>query len=1032
LDKIIFYYIKIFFLLSFLGIQIFPQQNIKFDRITSEDGLSQSSIFCIMQDSKGFLWFGTQGGLHKYDGYKFTVYKYHPFDSTSLSDNWVTSLVEDRDGVIWVGTYSGGIFSFDRHSKAFTNYRNDPSNFNSLNNNRVWSLYEDKDGFIWIGTSGGLNKLDKNSKLFSHFNSTSSRQGNESVFAVNAIYEDTNGMMWLGTWGGGLVKFDRKEKTFRTFLFSDGEFTDNRIKVIHPDRDGNLWLGMRGEGLLKFNIENESYTRYTHDPNNTNSISNNSIIAIVEDRNENLWLGTHNGGLNKFDKKNNKFYRFVNDARDPLSLCNNWVQAVYEDRSGIIWIGTGDGINKYSSTKQVFENVKHDPDAGNTLASNDITSIYEDKNGIIWIGTWNSGLIKFNRKENHFKTFKSNPNNNSSLPGNIVTKILEDSRGNFWIGTTSALARMDRDNEKFISYRNNASDPNSLSFNNISEIFEDSDKDLWIGTWGGGLNLYSHDYNTFKSFAEDPNDENSLSDNIITSITEGNDKKLYIGTNAGGLNVFDKKTGKFIKYSYNPQDRSSISNNSINTLYTDSKGNIWIGTLGGGLNKLNAAGDKFEHFTEDIGLPNNSIFGIIEDNQGIFWFSTLKGLSSYNPAVNRFTNFDMKDGLGSNEFGLGAFKCRNGEAIFGGRNGLTIFNPDSVWINTFQAPVIISSINVFNKEMIFPQEADEVSEVTLQYNQNVFSIDFAALEFDRSDKVEYAYMLQGFDKNWIYSGKRRNAYYTNLDPGSYTFLVKASYGNDLWIEREKALLINIIPPFWLTWWFISLTSVLIVLAIFAFYRYRVNRLLEMEKLRIRIASDLHDEIATNLSSIFMFSKIIQDESAPGAQKSEMLPQLLERITVLSQESVTAIRDIIWAIDPKTETIFNLLVRIRDSFISSCRAKNIALNFNIPAKEYLPATNLSPEQRKNLWLLLKEALSNSVKHSCASELNVTVLHYSGLTKITIKDDGKGFNMKSSSRGKGLGTMKKRAEALKGDFEMISAEGKGTTIKIAVSL
>ena len=322
--------------------------------------------------------------------------------------------------------------------------------------------------------------------------------------------------------------------------------------------------------------------------------------------------------------------------------------------------------------------------------------------------------------------------------------------------------------------------------------------------------------------------------------------------------------------------------------------------------------------------------------------------------------------------------------------------------------------------------------IELSYNENVFSIEYAALEYIRPDKIQYQYMLVGFDKNWINAGKRRVAYYTNLDPGKYKFRVRATNGLDNWIEKNVPLTVRIIPPFWKTWWFITLSALLILVIIFMSLRYRINRLLEMERLRTRLAADLHDEIASNLSSIAMFSKIIQDESHSFVNTSAAMPQLLDRIISLSQESVVAIRDIIWAIDPKTETIYNLLLRIRDACISTCRAKNISFKFILPEKELLPSENLSPEQRKNLWLLLKEGINNSVKHSIANEISLAVTYNGGHLKVIIKDDGVGYDTSVKHEGKGLTTMKKRAADLNGKLEVISKPNDGTIVNIILNL
>ncbi len=442
--------------------------------------------------------------------------------------------------------------------------------------------------------------------------------------------------------------------------------------------------------------------------------------------------------------------------------------------------------------------------------------------------------------------------------------------------------------------------------------------------------------------------------------------------------------------------------------------------------------NKFYHFSELQGLPDNSIVGIIEDENNHLWLSTGKGLSKFDLNTLQFINFDIKDGLGSEEFSVAAVKLKNGNILLGGNSGLTFFNPDSIYINEFNAPVIINSFKIFDKEIKLDKEITDAKSIKLNYDQNVFSIEYAALDFIRPDKIQYQYMLEGFDKSWIEAGKRRVAYYTNLDAGQYKFRVRATNGLDKWIEKTVPLNIRIIPPFWKTWWFITLSALTFLAMVFMILRYRINRLLEMERLRTRLAADLHDEIASNLSSIAMFSKIIQTESHGFVKTTTAMPQLLDRIISLSQDSVVAIRDIIWAIDPKTETIYNLLLRIRDACITTCRAKDISFKFILPDKELLPSENLSPEQRKNLWLLLKEGINNAVKHSNANEISLAVTYNGGHLKVIIKDNGIGYDVSANFDGKGLHTMKKRVKDLNGKLEVISKTNEGTIVNITLNL
>ncbi len=1018
-----------FILILVSAVSLFAQKKeIQFEHISTNDGLSHSTVYCIMQDSYGFMWFGTQNGLNKYDGYNFTVYKNIPFDSLSLSDNWVQSLLEAKDRTIWVGTHSGGIFEFDRDKKIFINHRNEPGNSNSLINDRIWDLLEDNKGNIWIGTSAGLDKYDVKNKKFTHFLSDEITSLINN--AVNSIHQDKNGMLWLATWGAGLIKFDPSSgKIIRTYTFENHpkklRYVSNKIKVVFEDREGVFWLATSGDGLIRFNPGTGKYKYFVNDPDNKYSIDYDYVLSIIEDEHGNLWLGTHDGGLNEFNKSENKFYHFLYNPLDPYSLSNDWVPALCEDRSGIIWLGTDKGVDKFQPGSQVFKTLRHIENFPNSLSSDDVHSVLEDSDGIIWIGTWNGGLNRYNPSTKNYKTYYNTAEKNS-LPNDIVLCMMEDSDKQLWFGTYNGLARYDRKNQDFKIYKSTKGDSTTLSFNDVSTLCEDSSGYLWVGTWGGGLNRMDRKTGIFKQYLSNPDHSNGLNDQIITCLFVSKNGTMYIGTAAGGLHIYLRNFDKFFSFKFDPADTGSISSNSINCITEDQEGMIWIGTAGGGLNKFNPLTKKFDYISDKDGLADNAITAILIDDRNNFWLSTSKGLTCYNPNNLQIINYDYTDGIGNTQFVNAASKGSDGKLMFGGKNGVTFFYPSISNEPDFNPSLVVLGFNIFDQPLKLGKDVSSVNYVELNYTDNTFSIDFAALSASRPDKIRYAYRLKGLDNNWVISDKRRTAYYTNLDPGTYTFHIKASLDGKNWIEKKDSLTVYIIPPFWQRWWFIILSVLLFGLIVYSIYQYRVNSLLKIERLRTRIASDLHDELASNLSSIAMFGNIIQQENQ---EKKSPPHELLDRIINLSQESVVSIREIIWAINPKVETIQNLLIKIRDSIVVSCRAKNIKLEFDIPDEQILSTENLSPEIRRDLWMLLKEVLMNSIKHSCCTELKLIALYDGHLMRIVIKDNGKGFNKDEKYSGHGLVNIKRRAASLKADLEISSEKNEGTTVVLS---
>lgn len=1026
-------YVSVLFFLLASGPLTAQQDDIQFFNIGINDGLSNSTVYAILQDHKGFMWFGTQNGLNKYDGYNFTVFKNIPFDSTSLSNNWVQALLEDREGNIWVGTHSGGLSKYDRNKNKFINYKNDPDNPNSLINNRIWCLYEDNDGSIWIGTSAGLDILDVRTGKIKHYL-------NQEIIstlnnAVNDIHFDDDGYIWVCTWGLGLFQLDINGEIINNYTFENYPVKDHQIgkkfKTIYEDSDGIFWIGTNTDGLIKFNCKTSEYKYYIEEDGNPYSISFNSILSLVEDKNGNFWIGTHNGGLNKFNRKEEKFYIYKHNNDDPYSLSNNWVTSVYEDKAGNFWIGTDRGIDIFTPNKLVFKNLKRIENSPNTLSSNDVHSVYEDSEGIIWIGTWRGGLNRYHPATDKFKTFYNNPADSSSLPHNIVLEIMEDSNNNLWVGTYNGLGKFNRKTEKFELYRKNQDDEESIGYNNISAICEGSDGYLWIGTWGGGVQRMNMKTGKFQRYFYDTNQSNGLTDMIITYIFEDSRKNLYIGTAAGGLNIYKPEQDKFISIKVDLKNKNTISSNNISCIAEDKNGNLWIGTMGGGLNKYNYETNEFTHFTIEQGLPEDAVMSIEVDNEGYLWLSFVKGISCFNPANLQFTNYDYKDGLGNTEFVTASSKGRDGKILFGGKNGVTYFYPSQKIQPTITPHINIVNFSVFNQPLRFEKEVSEIDHIEIDYSDNVFSIDFVALGYNRPDKIKYAYMLEGFDNDWIHSKDRRTAYYTNLNPGTYFFKVMASTDSYNWFYADNPLTITIIPPMWQRWWFILISFAFAVLIVFLLYRYRVKQLLKMERLRVRIAQDLHDELASNLSSIAMFGKIIQDSHSESMNKS-ISNEMLERIINLSQHSVNSIREIIWALDPKTGTLFDLLLKVRDFTVNNARAKKINPVLAIPSKDELPANNLSPELRRNLWLLMKEIIMNSIKHSESKNLYFSATYNHKHLNLEIRDDGKGFDTTASFEGHGLLNIKRRANQLNAKVQVDSAPGEGTKYTISTEI
>ncbi|MGB8952034.1 MAG: two-component regulator propeller domain-containing protein [Candidatus Aminicenantales bacterium] len=846
-----------FILPSFLPAQGLP---VKFQHLSIDEGLSQNSVLCIFQDRKGFLWFGTEGGLNRYDGYKFKVYKYRSDDPESLSDNSVWTIFEDSQGTLWIGTL-GGLNRFDRGTEKFTRYPHDPQNPNSLSHNSVYAIDEDRQGILWIGTDGGgVNALNPQTKKFTHYQHDPAQPESLSHNSVHAILEDREGVLWFATYGG-LNKFNRETKSFTHYRNDPKDpfsLSHDHVHSITEDRKGDLWVGTLGGGLNSFDSKTGKFIRYLHDPNDSKSLSDNTVYSVYQDRSGILWIATYSG-INAFNPEEKNFTCYQHSPDDPNSLSFDYSVSIYEDRLGVLWFGTrGGGVNKYDREKKKFALYQNQPGNPNSLSQSNARSILEDRSGLLWIGTESAGLNRFDRNTNTYAHYLNNPRDPYSLSNNSVYSLYEDRFGILWIGTYGGgLNKFDKEKNRFIRYPHDPNDPGSLSHNSVRTIFEDSSGELWIGTDGGGLNKFDRQKDRFIRYQNDPNDPESLSHNFIRSIYEDSSSVLWIGTFGGGLNRFDREHERFIHYSADPGNPRSLCNNYIMFISEDRTGNLWIGTNGGGLNKFNRNEETFTCYTEKEGLPDDAVYGILIDEGGNIWVSTNKGLSRLNPPTGKFKNYDVTDGIQGNEFNGGScYKSRSGEMFFGGINGLTSFFPENIRDNPHIPPIAITDFLIFNKsvrigkgekgETFLAKAISETSEINLSYRDRVISFEFSALHFAAPEKNEYAYIMEGLEKEWNYVRNRRFVTYTNLPARNFTFRVKGSNNDGVWNENGIALKIKVIPPFWQTRWFQGIALLAVLLMIGSAYKVRTRsiriRNVQLEERVRQRTSELQQEI----------------------------------------------------------------------------------------------------------------------------------------------------------------------------------------------
>ena len=835
------------------------EHHYRFQHISINDGLSQSTVQCMLQDSKGFLWFGTDDGLNRYDGYKFEIYRHDPEIPNSLSDNSIWAIFEDSYGELWIGTLNG-LNKFDREKNQFIRYQNDPQNLESLSDNIIWSIYEDSSRNLWIGTdNGGLNLFNRQKGSFINYKHDADNEFSLISNSVISILEDKTGNFWVGTFSG-LNRFDREQGKFYHYVSdpdNPNSLKNNEIVSIYEDRSGTLWFGT-GEGLHSFNRERNQFIRYPFASNLQRKLT---IQTIFEDHLGSLWVGTDVGGLFKFNKEKGSFVHYTSNPDDPNSLSNNEVWSIYEDHSDVLWIGTGLGLSKLNLGAKNFVHYQYRYKGQNCLSDNVVWSVVIDQLGYLWIGTDTGGLNKYDRKKNEFTVYKNNPNDPKSIGNNCVLSICEDRRGAIWIGTYGGgLNKFNRANETFFKFKHDPKDSNSLSSNFVQSIYEDDSGVLWIGTEQGVLNKFDRLKKTFTRYPLNKQGSDNSSTNEIWTIHEDRSGYLWIGTERGGLIKFDPKSETISYFQNDVNYSNSVSSNSILSIYEDKFGTFWLGTGGGGLNKFDPIAEKFTHYRKKDGLPNDVVYGIlVESNSadcllGNFWLSTNKGLSKFNPITRTFRNYDVWDGLQSNEFNSGAyFKNKSGEMFFGGINGLTSFFPDNIKDNSFKPPIVFTDFKLFYKSLpigssgdgrsILKKSITETECIELTHNENIFSIEFSALNFAVPEKNLYKYKMEGMDRDWNILGTSNVVSFYQLPAGDYKLRVKGSNCDGIWNEDGALLKIKITPPFWKTLWFRFFAGVIFISLLFAGYKFKTYNIKERNKQLEEINAKLNKQIA---------------------------------------------------------------------------------------------------------------------------------------------------------------------------------------------
>jgi ligand-binding sensor domain-containing protein/serine phosphatase RsbU (regulator of sigma subunit) len=868
--------------LSFLSLLIFlftirqpvlAQEQLKYHTLTAEQGLSQGVVNCILQDNRGFMWFGTQDGLNRFDGNGVTIFKTNPVDSNSLIANDINCLFEDNHGILWVGT-DGGLSTLNLYTGKFTNYLH----INSIHpdKNNIRTIYQDKEGTIWLGTEyNNLCKFNRDADKFTTYPIALKDTSSSAFDYISSITEDATGKLWLGSLGGGLYCFDKKTgKTENFYQYPDARssigYAVNAINTIYYQKENNeLLLGTRGMGLEAFNLTTKKFTSYytpTTDTLHTREPKN--IFGITKDNSGNIWIGGNNGeGLYRFKEAERIYISYKrNRQTNSTDFNEDFCNSLYVSNDNILWVGTNNGVGYYIPEKRNFT-IYRDT---NNIAANVVMAIAKDAGGKIWIGTSGSGLRTY---DDLTHTYSRNPKLIKAINNISILSLFIDNADNLWIGTWgSGVLAYNLLTEKILSLD---SIENTIAKTSITSITQDHAGKIWISTYEKGVFVYDEKNKNVERITVN----NGLSDNHVYSFYEDAEHNMWICTDGGGLNCYslDGKISAIKKTVGN----NSLSSNSVNCVYQDKSGDLWIGTSIG-LNKYNIKQKTFTHYFAKDGLPNDYIYSILPDKEGNLWISTNKGISKFNPTISNegesaFRNFDEGDGLPADEFNQGAsLKTADGKMFFGSANGIVSFIPEKVFGNMHEPPVTITSCELFGKAYMPDTLISEKQHLELSWKNNTISFSFIGLDYEMPAKNKYKYMLEGADADWTLPTTHHWANYVQLPPGHYVFRVKACNNDGVWSPVGAAISINIIPPFWKTNWFYALCVILILGGIYGFIKYRTARIEKEKKvLEAKVEERTHQLAEKNrdITASIQYAKRIQQAILPPLEDiKQYLPE----------------------------------------------------------------------------------------------------------------------------------------------------------------
>ncbi len=1016
-----------------LPLSFSQKQDYFFRHLTVEDGLASNIVSAIMQDNSGYIWFATENGLQRYDGYSFISYHHNPSDPLTITEDRISALFEGPENSLWVKTHSLGFLLFNKATGRKIDLANQQSKL-AQDLFAAGNAFLDKNKDIWFYSGNGmLSGFDQTHKIEIADRYSAARLHLPLIEKMGL--DPVSGKLWIAT-RKGVACFDPNNNVLYDFHNNPRKLPifgiQESVNQLFIDRKDNIWVSTPGYKLYRFNQEYKILKEYSNSVSSDSKTKrrNYQVDQFLQDRSGMIWMGGHDGlqpALLVYDPRKDSLIAIKPDPSYPDGFqCSYGIFSLCEDREGNIWIGTDKGIN-IINPRQHFFSVSHNPKDPVSFPRNEVTNFLEQSNGDIWASTWGGGTVVMDSTLAIKKRFfdKSSVGFYATRhDGNLAWSLLEDTSGKVWIGCQHAyLSIYDPGTKKISNSR-----PRELGQKTIKNMAIDKDKHIWlalhtaIARWDAQKNRFIT-YDQFIPYK-------GSSATIVSDIIVDADNNVWVATENLGLQKFNPVSEKFEEM-YVPEGKMpfAISASVINSFCLVNDSIIAVGTGGGGINIFNSRSKKFWHITTAQGLPSNDITAIYKQSANLLWVTARNALSRVDLKSMRVVNYGREDGIANTEFASSSRLCRlrDGRMLAGTTNGFVCFNPDSIRENEIPPDPRITGFRVLDINMSTDSILKNKQHVWLRHDQNFFTIGFASISFLSPGQTLYYYMLEGVDKDWVKAGNQRFAAYTDIKPGRYLFKVKCENRNGIASKGITCLEIHIIPPFWEAWWFMSLSVAALIAILYSLYRYRIGQLLKLQEMRNRISRDLHDDIGSALSSINIYSEVAKKNLGNREIDAGVIP-ILNKITESSAHAMENMQDIVWSINPGNDDLETITVRMQVLAAQVLESKNIRLEF---LTEFTTAAiALGLEKRRDLLMIFKEAINNITKYSQATNASVIFRLDRKKLFMKIEDDGIGFDMGAVRKGNGLRNIRERVANSGGSVEIVTKPGEGTRIELCI--